>query len=425
MPADCLCNSEGEIAGANCPVPDIAAPDVSCPLCSELACPTDICPAFPETICQWDTGGSQDLAAELGPDIVDEEVAPLPEVVGPECPLPEQTVAPAISGLVYFDGDKTSDSFYDQGLYPAYDHPLEGMEVRLLNYESEWGAETCPDGRFSFGGLESGYYVLDVLAPDDCQCTSANYGVNFVNAVRNGEVKIVTIGDSIPTHGPGPHFPEVLGGIVSQVADTISLNKAVPGSVAGGWLPGGSYFENRLDPELADSDVVVISIGGNDVMAWMGPALYSGNYSQLLQKVMEFPEFQADLRAKVVAIVKEIQARAPHVDVVYCLYVNYAKATYWKNVAGSYYDMLMDVAVNALNKAREEMSSHKGVVLADMFGALGDENPDPYMSDSVHLSKLGHQLYGEQIFQALGGAIVAEEPLGLDRMYGFHWEEEE
>jgi len=405
----------------SCPLPDLVAEDVSCPSCPELSCPADVCPAAPDVKCQVDAGRAEDLEPELLPDIVADEVTP--EVVGPVCPLPEETEAPAISGLIYFDGDKTSDSYYDQGLYPAYDHALEGMEVRLLSYESEWAYETCPDGRFSFGSLEPGRYVLDVLTPADSQCTSANHGLHFAEAVRNGEVKIVTIGDSIPTHGPGPHFPEVLGSIVSDVADTISLNKAVPGSVAGGWLPGGNYFETRLDPELADSDVVIISIGGNDVMAWLGPALYSGDYYQLLQKVMEFPQFQADLRAKVVAIVKEIQARAPHVDVVYCLYVNYAKATYWKNVAGDYHDMLMDVAVNALNKAREEMSSHKGVVLADMYGALGDENPDPYMSDSVHLSKLGHQFYAEQIFLALGGAMVGDEPLGLDRLFGFHWEE--
>lgn len=381
-----------------------------------------------------ETATSEDIADQAVWDTVPDcgqddiwEVWPGPDLPYPHeaqeepCQQVDEATDPAIKGIVYFDGDQTSDSLYAQGCYPPFDEPSGAIVTRLIGEEGEWETETCGNGKFGFGDLKPGTYALDFELPEGSYCTSSNCGRRFPQAVKEGKVVIVTIGDSIPNVGPAPRFPDRLAKIVGRLAPTENHNIAVSGSTALHWLPGTNYFENKLDPELAGADVVLISLGGNDVMAYLGGAMY--DHSKLIDKFMGLDEFQVKLGENIRSIVEEIMVRAPHVDVVFLLYFNYANATYWKNLAGSYYGMMKNVATNAFLIALEKMSAVPGLVIADMFNSIGEEWVDPYLSDSVHLSALGHKVYAEQTFLSLGGALIGKTTIGLDRQVGY-WVEQ-
>ncbi len=333
---------------------------------------------------------------------------------------PEDPAQPdsAIQGRVYLDGDSSSCSWYDQGFFPKFDSPMAGVEVRLFGPSAEWMTTTCSEGAFQFESLEAGSYLVDVRVPDADDCTSSNQPRRLPEAVAEGEVTIVTMGDSIAVVGQGPLFPEILAGHLAPLADIQNHNIAVSGTHSTDWVPGTSLFKNKLVPELPGADVLIITLGGNDVMAWVGGSL--GNYSDLYTKMLELDDFLAGIHANVTAIITEARKINPNIDVVFCLYFNYAQSSYWQKYMGSYQELALAATANAWEKARENVASIPGIILADMYGALEGQLLDPYLSDSVHLSPTGHQFYAEQVFLVLGGARIGQTPLGLSRDYGFH-----
>ena len=348
------------------------------------------------------------------PDLQEvEEIAPEPVS---DCP---GVAGAVVSGRLYLDGDKTSVSIHSQGYFPKFDDPIDGWTVALIKEGKEWSAESCADGFFGFGEVGLGAYILEVNAPNEAECTSSNSAQRFPEAVREGHVTIVTIGDSVPKVGPVPLFPARLAKLVGRVAEVDNLNLAVSGTLTKHWQPGGNLFENVLAPELPDADVVVISIGGNDVMAYIGGSM--GNTYQMLKRVEGLDEYTTELHDSVACIIDEIHARAPHVDVVFTLYVNYAKATYWANQVGPYKDLFAAAGHNALVKARGLLAGMDRVLIADMFGAVGSGPVDPYLIDAVHLSAKGHVLYADQIFMVLGGLAIDEDHEPVERLYGFSW----
>jgi len=364
-----------------------------------------------------------DVAVEVAPDIVEviddlPQMVELPDVSYPPCPQVEQAVGPAVIGMLYWDGDESSNSYYAQGFYPKHDTPIGGVDVSLIGEEHEWLTTSCENGEFAFSALANGTYVLDPHMAEETVCTGANRPIRFPEAIREGKITIVTIGDSIPKWGPEPRFPARLAWHLRRLAEVDNRNIAVPGTETPHWLPGTTYFENLLGPQLEDADVVVISIGGNDIMGYYSGAFY--DYSKVFQKFLGLEEFLEGLHTNIEATVKEIRARAPHVDVVYCLYFNYMKASYWSNLAGSWKALADDATQQAFNKARKRLADVSGLTVADMYGAFDDsENLDDYLSDSVHLSALGHKFYARQLLLALGGVIVGDESHGLEPFYGF------
>ncbi len=382
--------------------------------------PEDVQPV-PDTVALADLTRMPE-AVEVAADLLPEEevslVLPdLPADAEPEdCP---GLGAGPVSGQLYFDGDQSSQSIYAQGFYAKYDQPIPGWEVSILAHESKKSTLSCPNGRFHLGKAGPGNYVLDVKRPKQAQCTSNNLPRRFPKAVKAGHVTIVTIGDSVPNVGPKPLFSTRLATLVDEVADVTNLNLAVSGTTTKHWLPGSYYFESVLEPALPSADVVVISIGGNDVMGYIGGSM--GSPYDMLKKVDGLDAFTTELHNNVALIINEIKARYEDVDVVFCLYVNYARSDYWSNMAGPYKSLFVAAGHNALVKARGLLAEMGNVLIADIFGALGDAPVEPYLSDSVHLSAAGHELYAHQIFLALGGVIVDEDQTPQERLFGFSW----
>ena len=70
---------------------------------------------------------------------------------------------------------------------------------------------------------------------------------------RNGAIKLVTMGDSVPVVGDKPTFPDRLASLLGGLAPVENRNIAVGGTLSTHWLPGTSHCDNILLPEIADA----------------------------------------------------------------------------------------------------------------------------------------------------------------------------
>ena len=338
------------------------------------------------------------------------------EVIPPPCPSEAALAAPAVGGLVFEDGDRSETSFHDSQMDPERDAPLTGITVRLLEGDAERSTETCADGRFSFGALPDGAYLLDPDLPAARPATTTNRAPHFAAAVRDGAVRIVSLGDSIPVYSPARPFPDRLASLIEPLAAVDSVNVAVAGSTSDQWLVGG-YHHQRVADNVPDADVVVISLGGNDILDYFGwiPA----TMEEAMALLEGLPAVIEQVQQNVLALIADVRERAPQADVVYCIYPNYAGSAYFMAYAGQY-SGLVDLALpNLLRAMRARFAAVEGIVLADIWGATQGTDITHLLIDPLHLSDQGADLYAEQILLALGGALVGEHAAGLERRFGF------
>jgi len=314
-----------------------------------------------------------------------------------------------ISGHVFGDLDDSSLSVYASEPSES-DEMQEGWLVNLLPEEIE--TTTCDNGEFSFSSLAEGVYVLD-MGTGGQACTTRNCPIRFADAVKSGKVRITTFGDSVPKVGSDYLFPLRLQNILGEIVEVQNRNVAIPGSRSVDWVPGKYNFDQELAPLLEDTDVLIASIGGNDVTQYASEVLSSGQVMEVLNggvndKLME-------ILGNVVGIFDEARKINPDMDLVYCLYPNYANSTQWDDFLGAAGGLGFDVKsivsgliVEALDQVRNEMPDEPGMILVDMYGALGDADISHLLYDQLHFNDDGHQLYAEEIFRALGGVIVGQ-----------------
>jgi lysophospholipase L1-like esterase len=314
-----------------------------------------------------------------------------------------------LSGLLYVDADESDGSIHDNSFDSDSDTPIAGSTVRLFgdtNLMVE--GRSCADGNFHFGDLSAGAYVVAPELDVDGNCMQRNCTKRFPQAIAEGSVKIVTMGDSVPVQGDPVRFPARLATLLGDIADITNTNVAVGGTVSSQWLPGTSHFDNRLTPELADADVVVMSIGGNDIMASLDvEALLDPEGT--IEATYELVQQIAENVRSIVDGMREINA---DIDVVYCIYVDYGQAGGNWNIIGNMVGQ--EAITSVLRTARESLSVEEDILIADLFGA-SHELEDPlsdYLADMLHFNDRGHSLYAEEIFLTLGGALIGDSSLG-------------
>lgn len=346
-------------------------------------------------------------------DSMEEDIpAPAP------CPTDEDKVEPSASGVIYFDSDGTSDSLYFQSISSTYDHPMEDYTVRLLlEGNTILERKTCSNGMWSFGSLPEATGLLHLKHPEGMTPSTANAPVWLPLALEQGVATIVTLGDSIPSYGGMPYFPDRLAELLSPLGSVQSINVAVPGTATADWLPGTGLFENNARPVIPDADLVIISLGGNDLNYWVG---YDGNLTmeEALELAAEFPVVMQQVRDNLDLIISEIQLVNPGADVVYIIYPNYSESTYWKDLAGDFIGLVGIGLSNELGKTRKHFS-RPGITIVDMLGATPEIDLDSCLTDPLHLNSYGAQVWAEHIFLALGGVRIGAEPIGLVRNVGF------
>ena len=368
-----------------------------------------------------DSGDAFDAAPDVAPDVAPDsraEVSPdVEDVAPPPCP-PDEAFAPSsVAGLLYVDGDGSSTSLYAQTFTAPPDAPLAGVPVSLLGGDGPATALTCPDGRFAFGGLADGLYVLDPDVPRDVPATTTNRATRFAEALREGTLHIVAFGDSVPIYSPARPFPARLGDLLAPFADVQVTNIAVSGSESRQWIPGTNYFEDRLAPVLVDADVIVFTLGGNDVLNYLDRI--PTDQEEAAQMLADVRVLLGTVLVNVKETVAEIQARAPHADIVYCMYPDYAASQQWEAFLGQWTGIVHIALGTEMARVRREMAAVEGIVIADLYAATLDADVTSLLIDPLHLTEAGADFYAREIFLALGGVFVDAAYETPERWFGF------
>lgn len=340
------------------------------------------------------------------------EVEPPEPVIEASCAEPG---APGFSGTLYVDQDVSSTTTYSQSIDEG-DSPLEGAIVRLIRREEVQAVLSCEDGTFRFPEARAGWHMLELAEPVPQLVTSSNQARRLPAAVREGSVKVVTFGDSIPAYGPQPWFPERLRVKLTEVVAEVNVeNVAVPGTTTLDWLPSSTSFSNDLSPKLEGADVIVFSLGGNDLYAFAETDLASTPVDQL---IADFEGAVEDIKSNLKTIITELRRRNPDADIVWLLYPNYARSTEWQNIAGNSVGLLERVLKRTLGEIREDMAHHEGLIVWDMFGGTQDVDLNTILIDPLHLNSVGHELYANALFETLGGVLIAEQDGSEERSIG-------
>ncbi|TNF28702.1 MAG: SGNH/GDSL hydrolase family protein [Deltaproteobacteria bacterium] len=367
-----------------------------------------------DTISGDDTAVADDTAVVDDTAVADDTVA---DTAGDDTVAPPSCPEGAITVYLYEDGNGASSSWYNQP-QGADDVPLTGVSVRLLGAGGEaLDALDCGPGRYGFVDVSAGWHQLAVDL--DRESTSNNFGRRLPEAIASGAVEMLTFGDSIPHYGPEPWFPEQLTTMMTPLADVDDINVAIPGSQTVDWLPGTSNFNNRIAPHLATADVIVFSLGGNDLM----DLAFEANISTIDEALALLDDLDAELaviEANLVTLYSALRAAAPDADILWFVYPNYAMSDQWAQYIGSYQDLAASLMDGKLAEVRDRMAENDGLMLADMQGSLDKPALDAFLWDELHLNVAGSHYYAEEVFMTLGGVFVdPTAPRGLTRMMGF------
>lgn len=325
-----------------------------------------------------------------------------------------------IVGQLYTDEDGGDRSRYLAEV--AADDAAVKAEMTLIGPDGPQAFSSCDDGRFSIDGLTDGAWLL--VPPAEGRCSRRNCARNFAAAVQaDGSATIVTIGDSVPVIGDQPPFPDRIKTLFEGVAEIESRNIAVPGAVSPEWVPGTNYYA-RLEAELDDADVVIISIGGNDILGALNdPAIFQ----DIPGAIEDTRELVVEIAGRVVDITRAIHSTNPNIDVIFALYPDYTQATghqLWGLARGL---IGVDTMREILEGALHAIPEGEAILVADMRGALLGVDLTTYLYDALHFSDPGQNAYAEEIFEVLGGVLVGDSPLGemgqtplgAERAFGF------
>lgn len=314
-----------------------------------------------------------------------------------------------LEGSVFFDTDDQADSSY---VLPQPDarEAMPGVEVRLRNdVGDEWSTQTCDDGSFRFAELDDDRrYIVDVIV--EGRATSVNDSVRAFDAVSEASLDLVVFGDSIPVFGGTPWFPNVMRRSLQDFGEVNLTNVAVPGSKSIEWLPGDSYFDSSLDPLLDDADVIVFSLGGNDLQEF---AFSLQTSPDPISKVGELQPLVDEIKANLKIILAELRAKAPTADIVWILYPNYARSTEWELLLGNFASAGLRIVEDLLEDVRNELAEEPDLILIDMLAATAEVPLDPLLDDPLHLNSTGHEFYANEILETLGFVDV-DDPRRYD-----------
>jgi lysophospholipase L1-like esterase len=216
-----------------------------------------------------------------------------------------------------------------------------------------------------------------------------------------GGERVVFIGDSLAVEAP-PNYPELLpGALGGRARDVETLNLAEPGTTADDWRAGGQLFRQRLAPELRDADLVVVTLGGNDLQEALGGAdgidaagrADAGSGAGALDAVERFAR---SLRS----IFTAIRKRSPGTRIAYVGYPDYSQATAWRQAGGTTGTLALSFGLSALAAAAADAGPD---LLVDMRGATARAGVDSLLADSEHLGPAGHELYARRLSAAFTG----------------------
>ena len=336
----------------------------------------------------------QDMAGDLGEDMTPRPTEPTFSCAGGQ-----------ITGEVYADTDLSSRSRFVHG-ERANDQPLADHPLLLLGADDlVLMGQSCSGGTFGLDGLEDGFYVLGASPTSGRFSASSSQGNRFVEAVSEGGVDVVVFGDSIPKWGPEPWFPDRLEATLDSIVEADVRNVALPGTQTLDWLPDTLSYEDSLKPLLTEADVVIFSLGGNDLYEFATTNL---DTSDLGATLTEFDRVIAEVIVNLKQIVTEIRSDNPTADIVWMLYPNYAYSTAWSALAPDAFTLsiVQNLLAQKLSEIRAELAHHEGMLIWDTFALTNPLFIDDYLIDELHLNAAGHELWARELFMMLGGVVI-------------------
>lgn len=318
---------------------------------------------------------------------------------------------------VYHDTDTSSFTDLEQAM-DEDDLPLAGVELALFGVDTTDTATTDDQGAAVFTDLADGGWLVRPATPDEAWSTSRNTPTRLYEVLTEEDgdgLVYVALGDSTPVEGSEEErpYPTRLKELLDPLfADGVTLhNDAEPGSKSFEWLAGTELL-TAATPHLEAADLVTLTIGGNDLV----DAIESGDMGAMLAAV-------ETTFANIGVIVGEIRAINATADVVVTIYPNYLKADHWDEGGDPESLAFTREAVDGIIATmRAVIAKIDGVIIADMGALMRDADMNLYMYDKLHVNDVGHQLYADVIFRALGGALLPEDAEG--KLFGYAFPEE-
>ena len=213
--------------------------------------------------------------------------------------------------------------------------------------------------------------------------------------------RVVLIGDSLATEAP-PTYADLLPEAAARhgAKGVATVNLAEPGTRSADWLPGTPLFDERLAPELADADLVLITVGGNDLQDGVGAtdgveALGSG--ASAADSAFNAIETSGRNMRKTFAAIRRAN---PETKIAYVAYPDYSAATAWQQ-NGSGATLALGVGLGSLLDAARDAGPD---AVVDMLAATGSYKggiDQLLAADPEYLGPEGHQFYADEIAAAL------------------------
>lgn len=296
----------------------------------------------------------------------------------------------------------------------AEDVPRSGVTVRLLG--SDRTAVTDANGVASFEGVASGRYLFDTGLTNGVVPTTHDAAEHVVAAIDRGGIRITTLGDSLPVYGGSPRFDAVLEELLTPLARVTRNNLAIAGTTTRDWAVGGENFAT-LAPYMGETDLFIVSLGGNDILQYLSTAMLSSAAD--IGPALEGARAEARaVTERMLAIVAALRADNPDADFAYLVYPAYAESTAWQSFIERFVDpslapAALSVVRNTLRDAIREMLTRlaeEDLVLVDLYQLSRSEPIDPLLFDELHFTTFGHRRVAEELFLSLGGIEVGGSP---------------
>ena len=343
------------------------------------------------------------------------------------CPTPSSpTPLSAIGGQVYVDNNGSDRSRAIAG-YDWRDRALAGVRIDCFGHRLHLAAYTCDNGRYALNRLPAGDYFLAIdqrrTQPHSrdaltSRSSSKNHAPHLAAKIRASRAFVMaTIGDSFPVGTPT--FDEFAARHFRAAGiETTTLNLAVGGTTTHNWLPGTRSFE-RLSQQLPRTDVLVVSLGGNDLFAGLYEAFqrrmprrdpqsfrdFRRGIHAATEALNEFPRELVAIRGRLRIIDSSIHEINPEVEIVHVLYPNMLRSRHWRGPGGPAVDLALPLIEEVLNEMRRA-AAREDILLLDLAARFSSLDLDEYARDGLHLNELGHAVAGQELFRTLGGVTT-------------------
>ncbi len=336
---------------------------------------------------------------------------------------------PGIKVTVYRDlKDSTTKPANNQSktdhiqTFSKFDEPWAGIPVNIID-PFDLSGMTCDEGWYRFDPddgeiFSDGVRILDIGLPE-CRVTTHNVSRNTPAALAAGRWKMIVMGDSIPVLGTtsGQFFHDNVAADLGPFGDILVFNHAYSGAVTSGWLPTTSNFKNKIKPALADTDVVFVSLGGNDIMHYA-----YNNMNKPLDQLMDgITQTISSVQQNLRTIFDAIWAENPDVEIVWLIYPNYARSNEWASMVGEQYaPMIESYFEEQMYGIVSWAAGIEGLLLVDLFSRMNKIDLDKSLYDELHYNQYGHRILGNELLKILGGVKIEDgvPTTGGERMIG-------